>query len=436
MKSLYGFTKPYNFARALPFLTAIALLFLIFCVMGTFALFSNLSWGTYRFAYFLYLGALAIAGAALSFAPRLAWPLVALCFIEFSLGVSTTALQKLGIWERNVLPGNIQIENPVLLPEFKYHPLLQAVPKPNFLRSAPFPVQHNSYGLRGTERESARLKKQTVIAAVGGSTTYGYGVAEGQPWPDALERKLGPEYAVLNYGVLAYSTVEHVIQTALYLNAFGVRPQCAIYYVGWNDIRNAHIPHLDAGYADFHLLSKFDVVQVRKIKTPLLAIEVSPLVRILSPYIPQLEVAFDTVPLPKRLTGIAPQQGSDLRLENLFRTNVESIAAINKQRGITSVFVGQVLNRATLTGTAASDWVPLVRQIDVWPLQARFNAVLKETADALNSPAFIPPIDEFNKSDFIDDGHFSPQGGEKFAAMLAPLVQANCKTTNSPVTTK
>src|SRR5262245_26699350 len=215
MKTLYGLAKPYNFARALPFITGIALLFLIFFVLGVLALSGDVGWDTYRSAYFRYLGALAFAGAALSFVPRLAWLLIALCFIEFSLGVSTSVLHKVDMWNRSVLPTNTRIDQ-VSLPQFQFHPLLQAVPKANFARSAPFPVRHNSFALRGSERDLARLREQTVIAAVGGSTTYGAGVAEGQTWPDALERKLGLEYAVLNYGVLAYSTVEHIIQTALY----------------------------------------------------------------------------------------------------------------------------------------------------------------------------------------------------------------------------
>ena len=361
MKSLYGFSKPYNFARALPFLTAIFLLFLIFSVMGLLALFGDLSWDTYRFAYFQYLGALAFTGAALSFSPRLAWLLIALCVIEFSLGVSTAVLHKLSMWKRTVLPANSQIHLPPVVPEFQFHPLLQATPKPDFTRSAPFPVQHNSYGLRGTERDRSRLKKQIVIATVGGSTTYGFGVAEGQTWPEALERQLGSQYAVLNYGALGYSTVENVVQTAFYLDAYGVKPRCAIYYVGWNDIRNAHIPHLDSGYADFHLLSKFDFLQVRKIGIPLIVGEISPLVGILSPYFSELEAFFDTAPRPKNLGGIEPESGSDGHLEKLFRTNLNTIAAINKQRGITTIFVGQVLNschthrrRSKLLGSAGS----------------------------------------------------------------------------------
>ena len=64
--------------------------------------------------------------------------------------------------------------------------------------------------------------------------------------------------AVINHGVPGYSSVEHVVQTAFYDHAFGRRPDCALYYVGWNDLRSAGLPHLDSGYADYHLRSQID----------------------------------------------------------------------------------------------------------------------------------------------------------------------------------
>ena len=59
--------------------------------------------------------------------------------------------------------------------------------------------------------------------------------------------------------------------------------------------------------------------------------------------------------------------------------------------------------------------------------QARFNTILKETAEAVSSPVFIPRIEDIDEADFINRGRFSPQGSTKLAAMLAPLVRANCR---------
>jgi lysophospholipase L1-like esterase len=80
-----------------------------------------------------------------------------------------------------------------------------------------------------------------------------------------------------------------------------------------------------------------------------------------------------------------------------------------------------------LQDTNTHIWWPLVRNIDLWPLQARFNAVLKEAADATGSPAYLPAVDSYQDSDFVDNGHFSAEGSAKFAAELAPFIRANCK---------
>jgi lysophospholipase L1-like esterase len=418
MKSFYGFTQPYNFKRAFPFIVATILLLLIVGTTGAAAIAGKLHWGTYRFEYFLYIGALALAAALLSFAPTCAWLLIALCFIDFSLGVSTHLFEKMGVVKDSILPLDTRSRDAE--PRFRYHPLLQATTIPNFSLSVPFRIEHDSYGLRGAERNKEKLRQQIVIATLGGSTTYDVLVADGQTWSDVLERKLGEGYAVLNHGVPGYSTVENLIQTLFYLNSYDIKPQCALYYLGWNDIRNAHLPNLDPAYADFHLMSQLDSLQIRK--RPEIT-EISPLGRIIITY---MQAWLEIIPTPEDFSRRDPEGGSDIRLEQIYRSNLEAIAAIDKARGITSIFVGQVLNRAKLQNATRYGWLPLVRDIDVWPLQARFNAILKETADEAGSPELVPSVDAFQDSDFIDNGHFSPMGAEKFAEMLVPLVRANC----------
>jgi lysophospholipase L1-like esterase len=412
IKAYYGFAKPYDFTRATPFLAAILLLLVVIGVAATAAASGKVHWGTFRFIYFVYLGSLTVMAAAASFVPRLAWPLLALCFFELSIGVGTAQIH---LFKKSMLP----LDN--TKHEFMFHPLLQGVPTPNYFVASPVSIQHDSHGLRGAERDANRMRQQTVIAAVGGSTTYDVGVDQGQTWPEVLERRLGGDYAVLNHGVPAYSTVEHLIQTAFYLDAYDVTPRCAIYYVGWNDIANAHLPILDPGFVGFYHRSKTTALDARR--KPLAA-DVSPVAGIVVSY---LQLWLDTVRAAKYPAGWSPGQGSDSRLETLFHRNLEAIATINRTRGINSIFVGQVLNRAKLQDTNTHIWWPLVRNIDLWPLQARFNAVLREAADATGSPAYLPAVDSYQDSDFVDNGHFSAEGSAKFATELAPFIRANCK---------
>src|SRR5262249_12540205 len=125
-------------------------------------------------------------------------------------------------------------------------------------------IAHSSAGTRGRTWTPAELGGRKVIAVFGGSTTYDLAVSDGETWPDELERRL-PDTAVINHGVPGYSTVENLVQTAFYADAFGRSPDCALYYVGWNDLSSAGLDHLDNAYANGRLRSQIDALKVRRI---------------------------------------------------------------------------------------------------------------------------------------------------------------------------
>jgi lysophospholipase L1-like esterase len=416
MQALYGFGKPYDFHKILPFLAGVFLLLAILVAAGVqFAATGHLKWGALREAYLLYLIGLSLAGILLSIFPRIAWLVLAICFTEFLIGVGSYALAAIHVLPMPLFPATAAA---TLNGQFQYHPLLQVIPTPNYSRLHPFAISHDSNGIRGPERTSTELKQQVVVATVGSSTTYDPAVPNGQTWSDDLEQRLGPGYAVINHGVPGYSTVENLLQTLFYLDTYGVRPHCAVYF-GWSDITNAHLPNLDPGYANFHLLSQVEFVRIKPLE-----VSFSPLARIVNR---SLQAAFDTVPLAPNFLKDPPVPGTDARLEQIFRRHLEAIAAINKERNIVSIFVGQVWNRAQLRSKERSGFFPLVRDVDVWPLQDHFNGILKETADSIGVPNFIPPIDEFQDDDFADSNHFSAKGAAKFALMVTPIVKSSCK---------
>jgi lysophospholipase L1-like esterase len=416
MKALYGFGKPYDFHKVLPFLAGLFLLLTILAAAGgQFAATRHLKWGALREAYLLYLVGLSLAGTLLSVFPRIAWLVLAICFTELLIGVGSYALAAIHVLPVPLFPVTAAAPN---VGQFRYHPLLQVIPTPNYSRLHPFAISHDSNGIRGPERTSTELKQQVVVATVGNSTTYDPAVPNGQTWSDVLEQQLGRGYAVINHGVPGYSTVENLLQTLFYLDTYGVRPHCAVYF-GWNDIRNAHLPNLDPAYANFHLLSQVEFVR----KKPL-EVSFSPLARIMNR---SLQAVFDTVPSAPNFLKDPPVPGTDVRLEEIFRRNLKAIAAINGERQIISIFVGQVWSRAKLQSKERYGFFPLVRDVDVWPLEDHFNAIVKATADSIGVPNFIPPIDEFQDDDFADRDHFSAKGSAKFALMITPIVKSSCK---------
>jgi len=104
------------------------------------------------------------------------------------------------------------------------------------------------------------LQKLQVVASgrnpyaaivFGGSTAHDTGNTDADTWPSHLSAMLGPDFAVENYGVRAYSSLEAMLQS---LFVFRDRPPaCALYYEGWNDLRNAHIAGLRNDYSDLEL---------------------------------------------------------------------------------------------------------------------------------------------------------------------------------------
>ena len=157
---------------------------------------------------------------------------------------------------------------------FQWHALLQAVPIPSLQLHQRRPGLAISHTLGRHARHAipcrAASTDRSVVATFGGSTTYDIGAGEGDTWSDRLAAALDQgegkgRFFVVNHGVPGYTTVEHLIQTAFYQTKFGKTPRCAIYYVGWNDLRNAHIADLDPAYADFHLPSQVDSLKVRRV---------------------------------------------------------------------------------------------------------------------------------------------------------------------------
>jgi lysophospholipase L1-like esterase len=383
-----------------------------------FAATDELGGGSPRWHYFLYLALLVALGAGLFRWPRLAALTLAFATVELGLGIGSLVLAKADLAPASLLPG--RYSDP---PRFEWHPLLQAVPIPSISRSVVhLQISHSAERTRGRDYTREELTERTVIAAFGGSTTYDISVSDDETWPSQLEATLGGgSFAVINHGVPGYTTAEHLVQTAFYQTAFGVPPRCALYYVGWNDLRNAHLRGLDPGYADFHLPSQIDALQVRRI----LPIDsfVSPLLTLV---LRQTARTVDTArpPPPPASDGAA---GPDPVFEAIFLGNVRSISALNRARGIRTVWIGQVLNEAYYRDDAFNGWIPLIRNREVLPLLDRLLGLLNAEAATLGDAYVGVPSSAFEPADFLDNGHFLASGASRFASLIAPGVAQGCR---------
>ncbi len=420
----FGLVRPFRFERVLVLLVALFLLSAVALVAvlllgreaGLQADTRSLNWGTPRGWFFVYLTGLLALSLVLAPWWRMAAVLLSLVAIEIGLGFGAVAL-----YLARVTPTLTLFPENYNRPLYRWHPLLQAVAVPTPPHKvATARVFINSLGLRGPERTADDFKDRIVVALFGGSTTLDASNDDGESWADMLQRSLGDRYLVVNHGAPGYTTAEHVLQTAFYDSAFGVPPHCSVYYVGWNDLTNAHLRGLDPGYADHHMPGQIDFLEARRLGPPVFSI--SPVLKLTARAV---ALAFDTA----RPIGAAQGRmasGPDPVLDGIYARNIRTISAINRQRGIPTVWVGQVMNPDRTSSQVMQGWIPFVSPEDSPALFVHFNGLLQREATSLGDPYVDVPRTDFSDRDFIDEGHFSPAGARNFAGHLVPPVVAAC----------
>jgi lysophospholipase L1-like esterase len=104
---------------------------------------------------------------------------------------------------------------------------------------------HNAMGYRGPEIELPKPPDIFRIVAVGGSTTYGIGVAESDSWPRLLEGILRDEYGyshveVVNMGAVGYTTWNSL--SNFEFRGLEMQPDMLMVYHGINDIGIRTLP--------------------------------------------------------------------------------------------------------------------------------------------------------------------------------------------------
>jgi hypothetical protein len=239
-----------------------------------------------------------------------------------------------------------------------------------------------------------------------------------------LNALLGKPYRLFNFGVPGYNTSEHVIQTAFYSDIGDVYPSCAIYYIGWNDIRNAYVANLDAGFADFHVTQLSVYLNTRR------AMHLATVSPILKLALKGIAYLIDTVPFARPKMDESEEGKSNAPLMAIFKRNVATITAINRSRDVKTIFVGQILNRRQIEDPNSNKkrhaWLPFLETTQLWTVQAQFNELLRANATSIGYSYIDADVDKFEASDFVDAGHFSRNGAEKFASRIADDVKRAC----------
>ena len=241
------------------------------------------------------------------------------------------------------------------------------------------------------------------------------GVGDSQTWASDLSRLLGPHYEVQNYGVLAYTSLEAMIQSLFVFR--DIKPVCAVYYEGWNDLINAHIDNLQNDYAPFQAM--------RVLQT--LAADYRPGIIADNWLFLQLidRMLQQGSGYPPSTSTMSDQP--DPRLAQIYAENIKLIADIDRHFGVTPIFVPQILNYDYIEAHYGG-WWPTISGPAVRPRMRDLNSVMGMAAKEAGAVLLNTPLDvPWQSTDFVDDGHFSAAGAAKFAQALAPVIAANCK---------
>jgi lysophospholipase L1-like esterase len=307
-----------------------------------------------------------------------------------------------------------QVPPPLHAGLFEKHPYLVGVGRPGVTRTRRnVTITHNSHGFRGPEFAPVKPPGVTRVLAIGGSSTYGVGVSDQDTWPYLLGRELGPGYEVINLGVPGYSTVENLIQTAFW--ASDLSADVAIYMVGWNDLQSMFVKDLKPDYSDFH--APYQIINLA----------LSPHQRrrsFATPYFLETWIwpsAFVASPVGNddKLTAKI-----DPRALELYRRNLTLIVAISRTLGLRPILVPQVLNVDLLTADEPYGWVPFVKDKDLGHAMAVYDQAMRDVAAASSAEFVAGLLDEkLTPDDFVDVGHFSPQGDAKLARLLARTIR-------------
>jgi lysophospholipase L1-like esterase len=302
---------------------------------------------------------------------------------------------------------------------FMPHPYLVGTPRPGVkVYRKNLTVTHNSLGFRGSEVSLNKKAGIIRVVTLGGSSTYCVGVSDNETWPYLLEKKLGDGWEVLNLGVPGYNSVENLIQTALQLQELS--PDIAVFYEGWNDIHCIHIKNLKSDYSDFHGPLQYHTLRLNALKIGDKSIIIS-LTRKLLEYIFTKNEPIKVTP-----TENAFSANPDHRSLYLYGRNLKSIITLCRQFNIVPIMVPQVLNYAVLKNDEhiLNDWAPFLIAKDIESEMRFYNDKMQEVANR-EKVGFVKAVLDVNysTSDFVDMGHFSYSGNDKFATILADFIK-------------
>jgi len=292
---------------------------------------------------------------------------------------------------------------------FDPHPFVIGIAHPGAFVGVTHDANH-----RRTTINQGKVAHPRFIYVFGGSTAYDIGNTDANTWPSQLSGLLGPGFDVENLALPSFSSVESMVQS---LFAFrDSAPACAIYYQGWNDLRNSHVKDLAVDYTNFEYRNLYDGLPLSRPPGFLDAYSLT---------VAYFLSMFDPPP-PSMASGEISDQ-KDIRLSKIYRDNVKLIAAIGRTFGVRVIFIPQILDYARMTSNTTWGGEPFIKAKDMKKLMGMMNQDLAAAAGESQAYFLGTPLSEnWTDGDFVDTGHFNRAGALKFAQSIAESLRRIC----------
>ncbi len=327
-------------------------------------------------------------------------------------------IELIGHFSYKVYKGKFLFENG---PEenllFEEHPYLIAVPKKNFQltnKAGDIKISTNALGHRKSAPEGMKFTKDAVqILCLGGSSTFATGVTDEHSWPFLLQRKLGPDYRVINLGVPGYTTLEAIIQLGSLSEEY--QPEIIINYHGWNDLKNYHLKNEQGFYLDHGFLQRTNLKVNRKAS--------------LSDYSFMLFFAKKVgSKINSKALNSASREPTDKEVDSLYVKNLKSIKAMGDHLGAKQIFIPQLLNLEWFVQNKEdyNAWTTTISNKDMPLLIKRFNQLMVGAVPTEKNTITVDSIlynQNWEEHHFVDEGHFSKAGGELFSDVLINTIR-------------
>ena len=274
-------------------------------------------------------------------------------------------------------------------------------------------ISHNSQGFRG---HLPRPDHSAIrIVAIGGSTTYGVGVNDTETWPVYLEAELGDRYEVLNLGVPAHATTEHLGTAAFKLPE--LKPDIVVLHVGLNDLHVMHAPGLRPDYANVHaVMLKGNLGLCFENSLPPIATLHLAVIALQKIGVYPVCETFG----PASSATALKESSLDAQAAEYYRRNLGNLIAITKRWSKRTIVVPQVLNEERLADGGYEWWVPYIAQDALPALMSEYNRISMEVAKQEGVEFARSVVDaRWERDQFVDHSHLGSAGNLQFAKLLA-----------------